>query len=98
MTLETRAKWTDLIPDVGLKISGFFDQGDELYTPGIDSVLNSTDGDGAQVNFTGKTGFGEVQEYDDGDDLPALTRDKTYTTKVVYKNYGGFVDVTKNQI
>lgn len=96
---ETRAKWTDLIPDTGLKISEVVDQGDDLYTPGIDAVLISRTADTvAQRNYTGKTGFGEVQYFQDGDDVPTVSRDKTYTTKVVYNNYGGAVEVTKNQI
>lgn len=98
MSPETRAKWTDLIPDTGLKISEVFDQGDDLYSPGVNNVLNVTTGEGAQKNYTGKTGFGKLQKFADGDAIPAVTRDKTYTTKVVYNNYGGHVMVTKNQI
>jgi len=95
---ETRAKWTDLIPDVGLKIEGFFDQGDMQYTPGIFTILHKESGDGAQKNYTGKTGFGEVQSFQDGDNVPTVERYKTYTTKVLYTNYGGAVEVTKNTI
>jgi len=93
---ESRGKWTDLIPDVGLKISELFDQGDDQYTPGIFNVLNKSTGEGAQKNYTGKTGFGEIREFEDGDVIPATSRYKTYTTQVVYKNYGGHVTVTKN--
>lgn len=96
--METRAKWTDLIPDVGLKISDVFDQGDDLYTPGVNSVLHTSTGEGAQKNYTGKTGFGELKKFAEGDDIPAAARYKTYTTKVVYNNYGEHVSVTKNQI
>jgi len=95
---ESRAKWTDLIPDTGLRISEVFDQGDMLYTPGVGSVLNVTTGDGAQKNYSGKTGFGKLKKFSDGDDVPTITRDKTYTTSVGYNNYGGSVEVTKNQI
>ena len=95
---ESRAKWTDLIPDTGLKISEVYDQGDDLYTPGITNLLNSRAGKGAQRNFTGKTGFGEILKFADGDDVPTVVRDKTYTTIVPYVNYGGAVEVTKNQI
>ncbi len=45
--IETRAKWTDLIPDTGLKVSVVFDQGDDLYTPGVSNVLNVETVDGA---------------------------------------------------
>ena len=96
--METRAKWTDLIPDTGLKISEVFDQGDLLYKSGVASIMNVTSGDGAQKNYTGKTGFGELKKFADGDSVPATRRDKTYTTKVAYNNYGEYVEVTKNQI
>src|SRR3990167_6339282 len=95
---ETRAKWTDLIPDTGLKISEVFDQGNDLYTPGVSNVLHVTSGEGAQKNYTGKTGFGKLRKFSDGDDVPTISRDKTYTTMVSYNNYGGSVEVTKNQI
>ena len=96
--MESRAKWTDLIPDTGLKISEVYDQGDDLYTPGINSVINVATGEGAQKNYTGKTGFGKLLKFADGDDVPTISRDKSYTTKVLYNNYGGAVEVTKNQI
>ena len=96
--IETRAKWTDLIPDTGLKISVVFDQGDDLYTPGVSNVLNVETVDGAQKNYTSKTGFGKLRKFEDGSDIPAIVRDKSYTTKVVWNNYGGSVEVTKNQI
>lgn len=95
---ESRSKWTDLIPDTGLRIAEVFDQGDDLYTPGIGSVLNVSTGSGAQMNYTGKTGFGQLRKFQDGDDVPTVVRDKTYTTSVLYNNYGGSVEVTKNQI
>ena len=95
---ETRAKWTDLIPDTGLKISDLFDQGDLLYTPGISNVLIMDSGDVAQKNFTGKTGFTRLQKFGDGDDIPTSARYKTYTTRPEYINYGEAVEVTKNQI
>lgn len=98
MAIETRGKWTDLIPDVGLKISSVFDQGDDLYTPGILSLLNVKTGSGAQQNYSGKTSFSEVQKFDEGDNVPEIARFKTYTTKVIYNNYGGAVKVTKNNI
>lgn len=96
--MENRQKWTDLIPDTGLKIQEVFDQGDSLYTPGIFSTIKKETGAGAQENFTGKTSFGEALQFEDGDNVPTIARHKTYTTKVLWKNYGGAVDVTKNQI
>lgn len=96
--MENRQKWTDLIPDVGLRIAEVYDQGDELYTPGIFSVLKKSSSDKAQENYTGKTGFGKVKQFEDGDDIPTIERFKTYTTKVIYRNYGGAIEVTKNLI
>jgi len=95
---ETRANWTDLIPDVGLRISEVFDQGDMQYMSGISSVLNVESMDTAQKNVTGKTGFGRLKKFDDGDDIPAAARYKTYTTKVIPINYGEHVNITANQI
>lgn len=96
--METRGTWTDLIAGVGLEIGEVFNQAMETYQPGIFNVLNKKGGSGAQRNVTGKTGLGELKKFNDGDDLPGGRRYKTYTTKVVYNNYGEFVDVTKNTI
>lgn len=96
--MESRSNWTDLIKGVGLEIMEVFDQGDEEYVPGIFSVLNEKNTENAEDNFTGKTGFGRLQNFDDGDNVPTLKRSKTYTTKVLSNNYGGSVEVTKNQI
>jgi len=96
--MESRANWTDLIPDTGLKISEVFDQGDELYTPGIFALIKQKSGEGAQKNYTGKTGFGRLKKFVDGDDIPSTERFKTYTTKVAYVNYGEAVEITANQI
>lgn len=96
--MENRQKWTDLIPDTGLRIMEVYDQGNEQYTPGIFSILKKSSSDKAQDNFTGKTSFGKVKQFEDGDDVPTIERFKTYTTKVIYRNYGGAVEVTKNLI
>lgn len=99
MAIETRGKWTDLIPDTGIRIAEVVDQGDQLYTPGIPQILNVKGAPkAAQQNYTGKTGFGRLKKFSDGDDIPEMSRDKTYTTSVTYNNYGGAVEVTKNQI
>lgn len=96
--MENRQKWTDLIPDTGLKISEVYDQGDDMYSPGIFSVLKKGTGTGAQENYTGKTGFGKVSQFEDGDDVPTIERFKTYTGKIIWRNYGGAVEITKNLI
>ena len=46
--MENRAKWTDLIPDTGLRIAEVFDEGDMEYTPGIFSLIRQKGGEGAQ--------------------------------------------------
>lgn len=96
--MELRGTWTDLIAGVGLEIAEVFNQAQEEYSPGIFNLLNRKSGTGAQRNVTGKTGIGEVSYFQDGDDLPGGRRYKTYTTKVVYNNYGKFLDVSKNTI
>lgn len=96
--IESRGTWTDLIPDVGLRISEVFDQSMEQYRPGIGQVLQITTGEGAQKNYSGKTGIGEVNLFDEGDTIPGGNRYKTYTTKVEYNNYGSYVQATRNNI
>lgn len=96
--LENKGIWTDLIKGVGLQIAEVFDQGQEEYIPGLGNVVKSTSTDQGQVNYTGKTGIGELQRFNEGDDLPGGRRYKTYTTKVVPNDYGKFVDVTAQAI
>lgn len=97
--MESRGNWTDLIAGVGLQIAEVFDQGQEEYLPGISAALISTTaGAVAQANYTGKTGSGKLKKFDDGDDISQTKRYKTYLTKVVYNNYGQYVEVTKNTI
>lgn len=96
--MESRGNWTDLIAGVGLQIAEVFDQGQEEYIPGIGNVLTRSTGTGAQRNFSGKTGIGRLNKFEDGDDMSSGRRYKTYTTQVAYNNYGKSIDVTKNQI
>ena len=96
--MESRGIWTDLIPDVGLKISEVFDQGQEEYIPGIFNVLTASTGTGAQKNYSGKTGIGRLGKTTEGDDVNLGRRYKTYTTQVAYTWYTKGVQVTKLQI
>jgi phage major head subunit gpT-like protein len=96
--MENRGTWTDLIAGVGLQIAEVFDLGQEEYMPGIGNVLTTSTGVGAERNFTGKTGLGELYEFAEGDDIPLRRRHKTYTTKVIYNGYGNGVQVTKYNI
>lgn len=96
--IESRAKWGELIDDVGLKITQMYDQGDMLYTPGVSNILRVQTMDKAQENYTGKTSFGEIKKFEDGDAIPDVERFKTYNTSITAKNYGGKVAITKNQI
>lgn|SRR3990167_1081854 len=93
--MELRGTWSDLIAGVGLEIAEVFNQAQEEYRPGIFQLLNKLTGSGAERNVTGKTGIGELAKFNDGDDLPGGRRYKTYTTKIVYNNYGKFLDVSK---
>lgn len=98
MATETRGTWTDLIAGVGLEIAEVFDQGQEEYQPGIGNVLQQPGASGAQESYTGKTGVGEIERFDDGEDVPGGNRYRSYTTTVVWNNYGKYLDVTKNLI
>ena len=51
-----------------------------------------------QETVTGKTGAGELQKFNDGDNIPEIQRYKTYNTTIVWNNYGRYIDVTKNTI
>ncbi len=96
--MESRGTWTDLVAGVGLQMSEVFDQGQEQYTPGIFSVLQSSTGDGAEKHFTGKTGIGRLSLFEEGDDIAIKRRYKTYKTTVAYNFYGTSVQVTKANI
>ena len=96
--MENKGIWTDLIAGVGLEIAEVFDQGQEEYQPGLIRVVRSSTMTGGQYNITGKTGVGEVQFFDEGDDIPGGRRYKTYTTKVAPNDYGKAIDVTKQAI
>lgn len=96
--MELRGNWSDLIAGVGLELDEVFNQAQEEYQPGIFALLNRVTGTGAVRNVTGKTGVGKIKLFDDGDDVPQVTRTKTYTTRVVYNDYGGFLEVSKNTI
>jgi phage major head subunit gpT-like protein len=96
--MESRGTWTDLIAGVGLQISEVFDQGQEEYTPGINSVLIQTSGTGAEKHFSGKTGVGRLTAFDEGDDISVKRRYKTYKTSIAYNFYGSAIQVTKANI
>lgn len=96
--VETRGIWTDFIGGVGLEIAEVFNQAQEQYKPGIFALLNNVTGTGAQRTVGGKTGTGRVRLFNDGDNVPGLTRYKTYDTTIAYYDFGGHVSVTKNTI
>lgn len=93
--MENRGSWTDLIAGVGLEIAEVFDLGQEEYIVGIGQVLTMSTGTGAERNYTGKTGLGELYSFEEGDDVPLRRRYKTYNTKVTYNSYGNGIQVTK---
>jgi phage major head subunit gpT-like protein len=96
--METRGNWTNQMPDVGLKLTEYFDQGSLLYTPGIGSVLTVRTGDGAQKNYEGMTTFGELRKTAEGDAAGTLTRSLTYLTSVAYSKYTGSIEVTQEMV
>ena len=96
--METKGKWGEFIAGVGVDFAEVFDEGQEEYIPGLPNVVQTASGEGAQEHFNGKTGAGELQRFDDGDDLPGGERYPTYKTTVAWTNYGKYIDVTKNTI
>lgn len=96
--IESRAKWGELIKGVGLQILECIDQGTELYTPGISSLLTIESSDVAQKNFTGKVSENRVTRKDEGEDTDELGRYKTYVTSVDYTAYAGKVELTRENL
>ena len=98
--METRGTWGDLVGGVGLEIASVVNQAIEEYTPGINALMKVTsEGSKAEKHITGKTGSGQVSEFDgDGENMGQSRRYKTYTTTVSYTNYGQFIEVSKNQL
>lgn len=96
--MDTRGNWSNQIPDVGLKLAEFFDQGQMLYTPGINMVLTQTTGAGAQKNYEGKTHAGRLKKTDEGDAVASNNRYLSYLTKVSYTKYTGSLEVTEEML
>lgn len=96
--IETRAKWGELIKGVGLQILECIDQGMELYTPGISSLLTMDSSGVGQKHFTGKVAENRITKKDEGEDTDELGRFKTYVTSVDYTAYGGKVELTRENL
>lgn len=97
--MESRGNFGDLVAGVGLQMFEVFDQGLSVYTPGISNLLQTVSVTGAQENYTGVTGSGELIKFDgDGGDIGSTRRYKTYTTKALWTNYGQSIEISKNQL
>lgn len=96
--IENRSKWGELIKGVGLEILEAIDQGQELYTPGISSLLKVESSQVGQKNFTGKVSENRITRKDEGESTDELARYKTYVTSVDYSSYGAKIEVTRENI
>lgn len=96
--IETRAKWGELIKGVGLQILEAMDQGSELYTPGISSLLMTESSDVGQKHFTGKVSENRITRKDEGEDANELNRFKTYVTSIDYTAYAAKIEVTRENL
>lgn len=96
--MENRGNWSNQVPDVGLKLAEYFDQGQMLYTPGIGNVLTVRTGEGAQKNYEGMTTLGELIKTAEGDAAKTLSRSLTYLTSVAYSKYTGSIEVTQEML
>src|SRR6056297_2256899 len=96
--IESRAKWGELIKGVGIEILEAIDQGTELYTPGISSLLMMDSSDAAQKSFTGKVSENRITRKDEGEGSEELNRYKTYVTSVDYTAYAAKIEVTREQL
>ncbi len=96
--IESRAKWGELIKGVGLQILEAIDQGVELYTPGISSLLTMESSVSGQKHFTGKVSENRIRRKDEGEDTDELNRYKTYVTSVDYTAYAAKVELTRENL
>jgi len=97
--MESRGTFGDLVGGVGLQMFEVFDQGLTQYRVGITSLLTAQTVTGAQENYTGVTGSGELRKFDgDGEDITSTRRYKTYTTKALWTNYGQSIEISYNQL
>jgi len=96
--IETRAKWGELVKGVGLQILEAIDQGTELYTPGISSLLSMESSDVGQKHFTGKVSENKITRKDEGEATEEINRYKTYVTSVDYTAYAAKIEVTRENL
>jgi len=96
--IETRSKWGELIKGVGIEILEMFDQGTELYTPGISALLKMESSDVGQKSFSGKVSENRITRKDEGDSTDELNRYRTYLTQVDYSAYAAKIEVTRENI
>ncbi len=96
--IETRAKWGELVKGVGLQIVEAIDQGTELYSPGISSLLMMDSSDAGQKYFTGKVSENRITRKDEGESTEELDRFKTYVTSVDYTAYAAKIELTRENL
>ena len=96
--IETRSKWGELIKGVGIEILEMIDQGTELYSPGISSLLEIESSDAGQKTFSGKVSENKITRKDEGESTEELNRYRTYLTQVDYSAYGAKIEVTRENI
>tara|TARA_R100001086_G_C11848217_1_gene261039 strand:- start:25475 stop:26446 length:972 start_codon:yes stop_codon:yes gene_type:complete len=96
--IEMRSKWGELIKGTGLQILDAIDQGMELYTPGISSLLRMETSDSAQKHFTGKVAENRIRRKDEAEDTDELSRFKTYLTSVDYTAYAAKIEVSRETL
>ncbi len=98
MSVITRGGYQNQIADVGLKLAEFFDQGLNIYTPGISQLLTTKTGDGAQKNYESMTTGGELVKVEEGEAATDAARYLGYLTQVRYTKYMRSLSVTQEMI
>jgi len=96
--IETRSKWGELIKGVGIEIIEVIDQGMELYTPGIFTLLKPETSAVGQKSFTGKVSENRITRKDEGEASDEVARYKTYVTSVDYTAYSTHIEITRENI
>lgn len=96
--IEIRSKWGELIKGAGLQILEAMDQGSELYSPGIFTLLQQTSSDAGQKHFTGKVSENRITRKDEAEESKEINRYKTYVTSVDYTAYAAKIEVSRETL
>src|SRR3990167_2434862 len=96
--IESRSHWNDLVKGVDARFAEVFDQAIDSYKSDANKLFKMSTDDGARVRHTGKTPAGLLQNFTEGANVPAASRQKTYDTEYLHSDFGAAIEVTENQV